>query len=334
MMIQGSNPNARTLPGSDMKVLVMWFRKSGVFFVEESSRSFANSTRQLELRKMLTPMLTELLISRRRICEHHAQSKGHENAKAACIAEDTAPAERPLERLVLRMHRNVFDWLVRLFQIAYFIAKEEQPFTNMSKLVGLEKLHCVDLGNAYANDQACQKFTRYNAQILREPLQKHLRSGLKPPHPRESPSSTYCYHSLFTDRITDRSDAEREVVYVKIFQNGEAHMKMMGLIDVDHATATAVKEALVKHYKEFLGLGEDEVDFATTGCIGAGTDGAAINFGVHRGMMAQLRNEMPWLIAVHCVAHRLELAVKDAFKNSFFSNQAGAASCIGNYLKK
>ena len=106
------------------------------------------------------------------------------------------------------------------------------------------------------------------------------------------------------------------------------------LIDVDHATATAVKVALVNCYKEFVGLGEGEVDFATTGCIGAGADGAAVNFGVNRGMMAQLRNEMPWLIAVHCVAHRLELAVKDAFKNSFFSNQAGAASCIGNYLKK
>ena len=77
-------------------------------------------------------------------------------------------------------------------------------------------------------------------------------------------------------------------------------------------------------YQGFLGLEDgDELDFAATGCIGAGADGASVNFGVHRGMMAQLRNEMPWLVAVHCVAHRLELAVKDSFKNSFFSEQVG-----------
>ena len=36
-------------------------------FCRRKPRSFANSTRQLELRKMLTPMLTELIISRRQI---------------------------------------------------------------------------------------------------------------------------------------------------------------------------------------------------------------------------------------------------------------------------
>ena len=149
---------------------------------------------------------------------------------AAVIADDTAPSERPLERMVLQMHHDVFDRLVKLFQIAYFIAKEEQPFVNMAKIVALEKLHDVDLGTAYANDRACQKFTRYIAEVLREPLQQHLQSPLKSPHPQSqtSPSSTYCYHSLFTDGTTDRSVAEREVVYVKIFKDGEAQMKMMG----------------------------------------------------------------------------------------------------------
>ena len=73
------------------------------------------------------------------------------------------------------------------------------------------------------------------------------------------------------------------------------------------------------YYKGFLG--DDDLDLATSGWIGAGADGASVNFGVRNGMMAQLRNEIPWLVAVHCVAHRLELAIKDAFKNSYFSLQ-------------
>ena len=123
-----------------------------------------------------------------------------------------------MAKVVLRMHNDVFDRLVRLFQIAYFIAKEEQPFTNMPKIVSLERLHGVDLGTAYATDRACQKFTKYNAQLIREPLKNHLRSQ----------STPYRYHSIFTDGTTDKSTSEREVVYVKVFQNGEAQMKMMG----------------------------------------------------------------------------------------------------------
>lgn len=99
-------------------------------------------------------------------------------------------------------------------------------------------------------------------------------------------------------------------------------------MDVDHANATAIKEALFRFYKKFLGLKEDEeIDLAAMGWIGAGADGASVNFGIHRGMMAQLRDEMPWMVAVHCVAHRLELALKDAFKDSCFSDQVSALLC-------
>lgn len=93
-------------------------------------------------------------------------------------------------------------------------------------------------------------------------------------------------------------------------------------MDVEAANATAVKNALISYYKNFLGMeAEDDINFASKGWIGAGADGAAVNFGVHRGMMTQLKVDLPWLVAVHCVAHRLELAIKDAFKDSYFIQQ-------------
>ena len=46
-------------------------------------------------------------------------------------------------------------------------------------------------------------------------------------------------------------------------------------------------------------------------------DGAAVNLGVRQGLAALLRQEMPWLVAVHCLNHRLELAVKNAFANTY-----------------
>ena len=46
--------------------------------------------------------------------------------------------------------------------------------------------------------------------------------------------------------------------------------------------------------------------------VGVGTDGASVNVGVHGGLGAILKKDTPYLLQVHCVAHRLELVVLDA----------------------
>lgn len=69
-------------------------------------------------------------------------------------------------------------------------------------------------------------------------------------------------------------------------------------------------------YQQFLGTGS--LSFTSVGCIGAGADGASVNFGQKAGMMKKLQEDIPWLLPVHCVSHRLELAVKDALKATYF----------------
>ena len=56
--------------------------------------------------------------------------------------------------------------------------------------------------------------------------------------------------------------------------------------------------------------------------VGACADGASVNFGVKSGVLTQLKSEQPSLVAVHCTAHRLELALKDAFSGTYF-NEVG-----------
>lgn len=58
--------------------------------------------------------------------------------------------------------------------------------------------------------------------------------------------------------------------------------------------------------------------------IGFGADGASINFGRKEGIYTKLNDEMPWLLGVHCVAHRLELAAKDAFKNTYLTTEVSS----------
>lgn len=50
--------------------------------------------------------------------------------------------------------------------------------------------------------------------------------------------------------------------------------------------------------------------------VGFGSDGAAVMRGVRNGVGQKLKANQPKLQLVHCIAHRLELAIKDAVKAS------------------
>ena len=55
-----------------------------------------------------------------------------------------------------------------------------------------------------------------------------------------------------------------------------------------------------------------------TKMIGFGCDGASANMAMG-GLRGQLQSEFPWIFVFWCLAHRLELSVKDALKSTFFS---------------
>ena len=47
--------------------------------------------------------------------------------------------------------------------------------------------------------------------------------------------------------------------------------------------------------------------------VGATADGASVNFGAYNGVLTQFKKDREWLISMHCVNHRIELGVKEAF---------------------
>lgn len=49
--------------------------------------------------------------------------------------------------------------------------------------------------------------------------------------------------------------------------------------------------------------------------MGFGSDGASVNMGKRGGVGAKLKESVPHLVKIHCVAHRLELAANTAIKN-------------------
>ena len=52
--------------------------------------------------------------------------------------------------------------------------------------------------------------------------------------------------------------------------------------------------------------------------IGFGCDGTSVNMGAN-GLQGYLEESVPWVILFWCLAHRLELALKDALTGTLFS---------------
>ena len=50
-----------------------------------------------------------------------------------------------------------------------------------------------------------------------------------------------------------------------------------------------------------------------------GCDGASVNIGAG-GLRGSLEKSVPWVVVFWCLAHRLELSLKDALKDTFFSS--------------
>ena len=52
--------------------------------------------------------------------------------------------------------------------------------------------------------------------------------------------------------------------------------------------------------------------------VALGADGAIVNSGKISGVWAIMKEEMPWIVFVWCMTHRLELAIQGALKDTFF----------------
>ena len=172
----------------------------------------------------------------------------------------------------------------------------------MKPLCELEERHAVDLGSGYKNDQACATFNEFIALEQKERFQAALEKRK--------------FFSLQADTTTDAGNVEVEMFLVLYFDPSAAD----GVVHVRNSFF-AVKHL---HCSTSLGLFESfkgaveymEIKKWKSRMIGFGCDGTNANIaagGLH------LTHEMPWIFVFWCLAHRLELAIKDALKSTYFS---------------
>ena len=190
------------------------------------------------------------------------------------------------------------------FQIAYYITKEELPTVKFSTMLDLEERLGVNVGTAYPNNNSGGVFRDYISESIAE-LKKKLAKAR--------------FYIVLTNGSTDSVTSENEAVFVVHFDPNppgcdrvKVVVSFLKFSFLQTAGGTGIVESIKERFKVV------SIDDLFHKLVGFGADGANVNIGNKKGVKAILRRENPWLNFGWCVAHRLELSLKDSLQRTVF----------------
>ena len=185
---------------------------------------------------------------------------------------------------------------------AHFVAVENLPFTKYSKICKLESHHGIQIGNVYTNDNAGKEMVHFIAESRREQLQSEIKKAK--------------FLSLLLDGSSNIDNEMILAVWCDI--NGEdekVHTRMDTIVQPQFCTAEGLFKVLESALQRL------DIDAITkekcSKLIGLGTDGASANVAAS-GLKGLVEGRLSWVFWMWCMAHRLELAIKDALKKTAF----------------
>ena len=120
--------------------------------------------------------------------------------------------------------------------------------------------------------------------------------------------------SILCDESTDIAIVKQLVVYVRYIKNGKTVTRFLKIQDLFDGTAVTIETALLEILSKLQIPLEKVAAF--------GSDGAAVMVGRRNGVATKLKDRIPHLVAIHCVAHRLALATAHA---------SDSVACIKKY---
>ena len=242
----------------------------------------------------------------------HAQSDQHTHAMLLLKKEQSRAAGlgvasyAPIAQALSKLPVEEKGRLRKKFDIAYFMATEKLPFTKYPAICELEARHGVELGISYLNKSAGRTFCHYIAETRKENLLEAL--------------SKANFFSILMDGTTDKGNVEDELflmLWCDVDGADENIHTRMSYFAVDRPRDTTAV-GLLESLQNGLGrLGIKAIDAEECKkLIGIGTDGAAVNISA---LKRKVQESIPWVYWMWCLAHRLELAVKDALQDTAFN---------------
>ena len=158
-----------------------------------------------------------------RVCEHEAgePQKAEKNCKDQDDAKERGeayrvevPSDAPIVQELKRMRESEHRGIQKLFDVAYYIAKQGRPLTDFESLIALEKMYAVDfLGTSYENWKACRNFLLSISDYF---FEKNVRDKI----------SRSNFITIVFDGTTYSAISEQEVIFLLYFDPDELEPRM------------------------------------------------------------------------------------------------------------
>ena len=113
------------------------------------------------------------------------------------------------------------------------------------------------------------------------------------------------------DGSTDTSLKEQETLFVRSCKQGNIISRFLCIGEPKSTSANDLRDFVLEKMKH-----HDIIENSEMKLVGFGADGASNMMGNRTGLATQLKSSHPHMIINHCLAHRMELAYKDAMKDS------------------
>ena len=199
------------------------------------------------------------------------------------------------------MHRLARAAYEKLMKSAYMLAVDGLPLSSFKTVVRVQKANGVRLITGNDNGHAAREFVHEIALAIKEKLALIL-------------CSVRAFSLLCDGSQARKTGKEKELVLIRVVR-GEGIplyycVSLADLQDYGDATAENLKACLDDIFLKKLGVPKERY---TKRMVSMTADGASVNFGQYRGLLTRMSNDdRDWLLKIHCVCHRLELAIKDS----------------------
>ena len=251
--------------------------------------------------------------------DRHLKGKVHE---LALMLENEKPAaermdiERTQQASISRIQptipscvqKSTREAYGKLIRTAYELAKTpSMPLSHFSVLVKCQRQNRVRLIEGKQNGKAAREFISCIATAITEKVAVILAGS--------------DFISILSDGSQARkTKSEKELILTRVERAGIPCYFVTSLIEMANfggTDADSIKKSIDHVYKNEMRLPDDIFEKHV---VSATSDGARVNTGIYRGVLTQLKNERPWLTTIHCVNHRVELALKDVMARQLFKD--------------
>ncbi|XP_056008565.1 zinc finger protein 862-like [Ostrea edulis] len=227
----------------------------------------------------------------------HENSRFHRQAVERFYAKENVRENKQSEahKAIVSMDQSIRQSLETKFRNIHALVKYNRPISDFTWLNALDQRKGLEHGTTYNNRWAATAFLECISETVKSEVVGTVQNSQ--------------FFSITMDGSTDSGTIEQETLFIRCCVHGKIELKFLCIGEPRSTCALDLLE-FVKEKIE-----ENKLADQMHKLVGFGCDGASNMLGRHNGLVSLLKRDYVEMLGVHCLAHRLELAHKDALKD-------------------